>query len=139
MKPEEYQGIAALVIALGTAVAGIVTSRRTTKSEEKKPTTAPIPVVPPTPIPATPTEQQRFIESLLERLTAVEESNRRLEGVVRQMQEDQDFVHRREQTFAEALGRWLGRIARDFASRGAMMPLPDPDDMQTLRDIIPRG
>lgn len=122
-----------LTLLLGGKGAQVLVRRNQVKA--KKAATAPVPVQ----APATPTEQQEFLRTVMEDNTDLRRRLKAIEDTVRQMQEDQDFVHQREQSFTAALGRWLSRIYRGWPQGGNPFPMPEGADLQTLQEIIPRG
>lgn len=60
----------------------------------------------------------------------------KIEGTVRQLEEDIDAMRSIDTHFREALGRWLASIFAAWGRVGAM-PMPAGEDLITLREVIP--
>lgn len=135
MTPDNWQGLAAVILAILTGTAGIVASRRAEHKEQSK---GPIPVTT-GPIPTVSPGLTAALDSdgLTEYLKTVLGDNNDLRERLVRLETTVDQMKAADTTFRMALGRWLGRIYEGWGKQSAM-PMPQGDDLITLREVLPR-
>jgi len=141
-------GVAALVTALLFGLAGYVNAKRVeskaqnTPEPATKPRTEPVPLPP---VPQTLAEQMQFMEliradnaSLREELGDVKAELAATKVTLQEMQSDLRADKDWKIHFLDALGRWLPRVYHAWGE-GGPFPLPEGDDLITLREVVPRN
>lgn len=133
------EGISAIISSIFAGVALILRSRRVQSKAAQTPAEKPTPLEQYAEVPDDPAGQREFMRILMADAIEQRREITSLRTALTEMQGDLAADKTWKSHFLDALGRWLAKIAREYGSRGAVMPMPDGDDLVVLQEVVPRG